>query len=175
MPYDFTILRELRKKRGMTIAQLAEASGVSYVAISKLERNQGNPELRTLDRISAALGLLTHNLLALAEQRRPTRAAETRRTVLGAAVSRGVDLDGTGLFYLAAPAGARGARSEYPEHYEDHYEHCFVLDGRLLVTVRGEEFVLGPGEGLRWDCLLDHSYEALEDTTFIVAVVPKRP
>jgi len=175
MPYDFTILRELRKKRGMTIAQLAEASGVSYVVISKLERNQGNPELRTLDRISAALKLPTHNLLALAEQKRPTRAAEARRTVLETAVCRGVDLDGTGLFYLTAPAGARGARSEYPEHSEDHYEHCFVLDGRLRVTVRGEEFVLGPGEALRWDGLVDHAYEALEDSTFIVAVVPKRP
>lgn len=54
MTYDFTVLRELRKKRKLTIAKLSEMCNVSYVAISKLERNQGNPELKTLDRISRA-------------------------------------------------------------------------------------------------------------------------
>ena len=70
MTYDFAIIRHLRKRLGLTIFGLSEKCGVSYVALSKLERNLGNPELKTLDKIARALGLETHNLLALAEHDR---------------------------------------------------------------------------------------------------------
>ena len=34
MTYDFSILHDLRKTRNMTIADLSEKCGVSYVALS---------------------------------------------------------------------------------------------------------------------------------------------
>ncbi|RKX92599.1 MAG: hypothetical protein DRZ90_13690, partial [Spirochaetes bacterium] len=37
--YDFSILRNLRKRSGFTIADVSEKSGVSQAVISKLERN----------------------------------------------------------------------------------------------------------------------------------------
>jgi len=172
MMYDFSVLRELRKKRKLTINALSQMSGVSYVALSKLERNQGNPELKTLDRISRAMGLPTHNLLALAEQKRPTQATQQVCTILGTADCRHVDLDGTRIFCVTAPKGCNGMAAEF---HRDDYERCFVLDGKLKITIRGSDYVLGPGEALAWDCLFEHTYDVLEPSTFITVLTPKRP
>ena len=48
-------IRELRKKREMTQASLAEKTGLSDNFIGLLERGQTTPSLETLDRISKAL------------------------------------------------------------------------------------------------------------------------
>jgi transcriptional regulator with XRE-family HTH domain len=172
MTYDFSILRELRKKRKLTINALSQLSGVSYVALSKLERNQGNPELKTLDRISRALAMATHNFLALAEHKHPTQVSQETCTIFGQAACRHVDLDGTRIFCVTAPKGASGWAAEF---HRDDYERCFVLDGKVKITIRGSDYVLGPGDALAWDCLFEHNYEALEPATFITVLTPKRP
>jgi len=172
MAYDFSILRLLRQRKGVTISELSQKCGVSYVALSKLERNQGNPELRTLDRISRALGLATHNLMALAERKHPVHAQEKTAQLLETAQCRFVDIDGTRVFHFTAPKGARGYGGEF---HQDDYEHCYVLDGHLKVTIRGSRYDLKAGQALVWDCHFDHNYEAAEDTTFLVVLIPKRP
>jgi transcriptional regulator with XRE-family HTH domain len=171
MTYDFTVLRELRKRRNLTILKLSKLCGVSYVALSKLERNQGNPELKTLDRISRALGMAAHNLLALAEQREPLGASEKVCRILGKAECRFVELDGTRLFVVKAPKGAGG---DEPSFHRDDYERCFVLEGRVKIRIRGRDFQLGPGEGLIWDALTDHQYDVVEPSSFIKMLTPKR-
>jgi len=172
MTYDFSVLRELRKKRKMTIADLSKRSGVSYVAISKLERNQGNPELKTLDRISQALQMPAHNLLALAEQKHPIRVEETTCKILEVANCRLVNLDGIRIFSITAPKGARGRQ---PEFHMDDYEHCFVLSGKVRITIRGSEYTLGSGQALSWDCIFEHNYHVIENSEWIAILTPKRP
>jgi len=172
MTYDFTILRALRKRKGITIGELSKQCGVSYVALSKLERNQGNPELRTLDRISRALGIATHNLMSLAERKHPVQCKEEVRTILETVTCRFVNMDGTRILYLKAPKGAHGTE---PDFLQDDYEHCYVLEGRLKVTIRGSDYELTGGQALVWDCLFDHNFEAIEDTVLIIVLVPKRP
>lgn len=46
---------ELREKRGLTQAELAEFCGVDQGDISRIERGWTNPTARTLQRIAAAL------------------------------------------------------------------------------------------------------------------------
>lgn len=172
MTYDFSILRVLRKRRKLTIAQLSKKCGVSYVVLSKLERNLGNPELRTLDRISRALDLPTHNLLALAERKRPAQVQETTSSTLGTGVHRFVNIEGTRIFYVTAPKGATGCGAEY---HKDDYEYCYLLKGSLKITIRGSDYTLEAGQALMWDCLFEHNYEALQPSTFIGVLVPKQP
>ncbi len=169
--YDFSALREFRKKRGWTIKALSERAGVSAVALSKLERNQGNPELRTLDRLARALEVATYTILAMAERRRPVRLDEERTTVLDGATCRYVDFDGTRVCWVKGQRGQRG--NDLDLHGED-FEHCFVLEGRLKVCVRGSDYEVKAGEGLTWDCLFEHEYEMLEPTTFVAVLEPKR-
>jgi len=172
MTYDFAVLRDLRRSRNLTLAELGKKCGVSYVALSKLERNVANPELKTLDRIARALGMTTHNLLSLADPLRPVQAAEQSARILGKANCRFVNLGGTRIFVIRAPKGAAGHE---PAMHNDDYERCFVLEGRLKVVVSDNEFTLRPGDGLFWDSAHDHSYEAIETTTFIKVLSPKHP
>ena len=106
MTYDFSVLRDLRKRRNLTINALSKLCNVSYVALSKLERNLGNPELKTLDRISQVFGLATHNLLALARRQEPLTGSERKCRILGKAEARYIELDGLRLFVVRAPKGA---------------------------------------------------------------------
>ncbi|MFY0633652.1 MAG: helix-turn-helix transcriptional regulator [Vannielia sp.] len=53
---DFTdSLARLRKERGLTQAQLADAAGINQATISKIERGEANPTLSMLRKITEAL------------------------------------------------------------------------------------------------------------------------
>ena len=53
-------LRALRQRQGLSVAQLAERSGIARATVTKLEAGQGNPTIDTLyalaDTLGAALG-----------------------------------------------------------------------------------------------------------------------
>ena len=57
---EFAIIQAMitaRQKTGMTQKQLAERTGIHQSDISKLERGNGNPSLRTLSRLAVGLGM----------------------------------------------------------------------------------------------------------------------
>ena len=64
--YDFSFLRQLRKRDDLTIGDVSARSGISAAVISKLERNQTRAELETLFKLSRVFGLTTNELVALA-------------------------------------------------------------------------------------------------------------
>lgn len=50
------VLRRCRKNQKCTIEQLAQRAGVRPSTISEIENDRGNPELRTLTKLTDALG-----------------------------------------------------------------------------------------------------------------------
>ncbi|MFE5484685.1 helix-turn-helix domain-containing protein [Streptomyces sp. NPDC056527] len=60
-------VRTERERRRWTLAQLAEASGVSQAMISRIERGESSPTAVVLGKLSAAFQLSVSSLLALAE------------------------------------------------------------------------------------------------------------
>jgi transcriptional regulator with XRE-family HTH domain len=50
-------LRELRKQQFLTQHMLAARSGVSQVAIARIERNQAEPHFSTIHKLANALGV----------------------------------------------------------------------------------------------------------------------
>jgi transcriptional regulator with XRE-family HTH domain len=61
-------IRKLRKERGLTQAQLAQAADTDDKRISRLERGWTNPAWGTARRVAAALGVPLSELAALAER-----------------------------------------------------------------------------------------------------------
>jgi transcriptional regulator with XRE-family HTH domain len=57
LPADVPPLRQLRRLRGWTQAQLAEAAGVTRVTIQKLERGVREPRPSTMVAVARALGV----------------------------------------------------------------------------------------------------------------------
>lgn len=48
---------DARKENGLTQKQLSERTGIAQADISKLERGNANPSLRTLQRLAAGMGM----------------------------------------------------------------------------------------------------------------------
>ncbi|MFF8844215.1 helix-turn-helix domain-containing protein [Streptomyces sp. NPDC015127] len=60
-------VRAERERRRWTLAQLADASGVSRAMINRIERGESSPTAVVLGKLSAAFQLSVSSLLALAE------------------------------------------------------------------------------------------------------------
>ncbi len=56
-------LRELRRARAMTQEELAKAAGVSPSTIVDIERGHHEPQIRTLRKLSNALGVTPDKLV----------------------------------------------------------------------------------------------------------------
>ncbi|MGV9454829.1 helix-turn-helix domain-containing protein [Streptomyces sp. NPDC003635] len=63
-----TRIRVERERRRWTLAQLADASGVSRAMINRIERGESNPTAVVLGKLSAAFQLSVASLLAVAEE-----------------------------------------------------------------------------------------------------------
>ena len=63
--------------------------------------------------------------------------------------------------------------SSRPEVHQDDYELCWVLQGRIRLSILERVEELGPGDVLQFDGVLEHAYEALEPTTLILVHLRK--
>jgi transcriptional regulator with XRE-family HTH domain len=62
------ILRELRERSGLSQEELGERTDLHRTYISLLERGLNSPSLRTLDKLSRALGVTLTEMMALTER-----------------------------------------------------------------------------------------------------------
>lgn len=137
-------VRTERERRRWTLAQLADASGVSAAMISRIERGESSPTAVVLGKLSAAFQLSVASLLALAEGAQGAQEPEADTP----GVRRGADAaewrdPGTGyrrrqitgprfpaeIAEIRLPAGAR---VPYPAAaFAFVRQLVWVLDGRL--------------------------------------------
>jgi transcriptional regulator with XRE-family HTH domain len=168
--YNFSVLRDLRKRDGLTIADLSEKSGISPAVISKLERNQTVAGLGTLFRLARAFGITSAELLALIESRTAQCKKETDRIVEDFHF-RQIEFANSKCFYAEAP---KGAERSNPDAHRDDYEICWVLEGSMKVVLPYETHVLNAGDCLQFDALFEHTYEVLEDCRIIIQHIHKQ-
>ncbi|HVU25732.1 MAG TPA: XRE family transcriptional regulator [Opitutus sp.] len=162
--FDFSVLRRLREQHGMTLADLSSASKVSMGVISRLERNQTSAELDTVFRLARAFGLSATDLLAMSESDLAHRVKESSYRS-GQFAFRQVKFANVVALLGEAPAGASVKR---PEIHHDDTEVCWMLGGRLRLTLPHESFELADGASIQFDAILEHTYEALTDCRFII-------
>ena len=168
--FDFSILRELRKREGLTLDEVANRSGLSIAVISRIERNQTSAELETLYKVGRVFGMSATDLLALAESRMAHRKGEESYQSDGFHF-RVVRYANHACFVGEAEAGARISKPEI--HHDDH-ETCWVIEGRIRVQLPHESVELGAGESLQFDAIQEHSYDAIEDSKLVLVHVKKR-
>ncbi|WP_210491424.1 XRE family transcriptional regulator [Patulibacter sp. SYSU D01012] len=145
-------LRDARAAQGLSVAALAERSGVSRAMIAKVERGEAQPTAVLLGRLVAALGLTLSELLGRVEggDQRLRRAADQPRWTDPASGLRRRALSPPGtpleLVEVELPPGA-GVR--YPADAATYvHQQVWVLDGALDVTEGSREHRLRAG-----DCL----------------------
>ena len=167
--FDFTILRELRKRAGLSIGEVSAESGVSAAVISKLERNRTRAELDTLYRLARVFGITVAELLNLAEARlsHPLKATAHRNEDF---LFR--EINYKNIRCLHGRAG-KGSRVSHPNVHRDDYELCWILDGTLRLTLPSESYELSAGQSLQFDALLEHMYEVLTDCELLILHIRK--
>lgn len=145
-------IKSVRKRKGLTLQELSEKSGISATAISAIERNVSSPTVSTLAAIGKALGESLSSLLGEGESEYVVSRSDDRRLL--ASGIRGVD-----FFSLAhGVAGQRftptlaviphggGSGEDYLNHRGDDF--FLVLSGALTVELQGKEETLGEGDSL---------------------------
>lgn len=167
--FDFSILREIRKRSEMTLSALSEASGVSIAVISKLERNQTQAEVETLYKIGRVFGMRATDLLTLAEAPLSNRK-ESEFYDADGFLFRAVRYANANCLLSEAPKGASISKPEI--HHDDH-EICWVLKGALKLTLPQETQTLSEGQSIQFDAIQEHSYEAIEDCRFLIVHIRK--
>ncbi len=163
-PYDFSVLRSLRQQQGLTIDGLSSDSGVSVAVISKLERNQQAPGIDTLYRLARSFGLSATDLLAMSESALAHRVSESSHRS-GKFKFREIRYANMAALMGEAPGGAAVSR---PEVHRDETELCWVLSGRLKLSLPHEVCDLSTGDSVQFDAIQEHTYEAVEDTRFLI-------
>lgn len=62
-------LRAWRERRGWSLRELGERSGVSYVTIQRIEAGTMSPTVATLEKLARALGVAVRDFFPVARRR----------------------------------------------------------------------------------------------------------
>lgn len=162
--YDFSVIRTLRQERGLTIEKFAKLCGLSYAPISRIETNLIKPNLETLDKIAAGLGITTYNLVAMAEKR------DAHKVEPKCYESGGFELTTYtfGALDVTRGSAAAGAETTSLDVRQREFESIIVESGVLEIAVGETTFRLGAGESLQYDRIFARSYTAIEDCELVI-------
>ncbi len=154
-------LAELRGKHRLTQAGLAGRAGMPRSTLSHLESGAGNPTLRHLAALSAALGVSLEELVA------PPRADCV--LVRARDLPRAERGQGSATLVRLLPDALPGLQVERLEfrpggwlrgtpHVTGAKEYLTCLEGALRLTVAGASYDLGPGDVLAFPGDQPHAY-----------------
>jgi transcriptional regulator with XRE-family HTH domain len=152
-------LRRLRDERGVTLAQLAETTGISKSTLSRLENGQRRPSLELLLPLARAHQVPLDELVGAPEAVDPRVRFAPRqfhgRTVIPLTRHPGA---------LQAWKMIIPADQDDPEpRIHEGYEWLYVLSGRLRLIIADRDLVLHPGEAAEFDTRLPHWFGSAGD------------
>ena len=151
-------LRRLRTQRGVGLAEVAAAAGISVGFLSALERSQMSASVGTLRRLAR---YYRTNILDFfdATELNTRLVRPTRRKVLEAGPGVRMELLAWGnkvmephLFRIAPQAGSGESYTHEGE------EFLFVLRGELKIALAGEEYHLKRGDSFYFESATPHRW-----------------
>lgn len=156
-------LRHKRKLRGLSLDDLARASGVSRAALSQVETCKTNPTVGLLWKIAVGLGVPFQDLLGQPRTginvlRRGD--AQVLRSLDGKLESRPLTPAGASSLVeiYELRLGARATHASEP-HAAGTHEFLVVLSGALKLHVEGETMELLAGDSVSFPADRPHAYE----------------
>lgn len=153
-------LRDLRRRRGLTLEAAAQRAGLSPAHLSRLETGRRQPSLPMLLSLARIYGTTIGELLGeLSPERDPIiRAGSREPSIADGWTYHQVGTPGRAMqpLRLVVPYGAQGELVRvHPGE-----EWLYVLDGRLRLTLGEGVHELGPGDSAHFDSLTPHRIAA---------------
>ncbi|MFD3456745.1 helix-turn-helix domain-containing protein [Streptomyces sp. NPDC058691] len=152
-------LKHLRTRRGVTLAGLSEATGISKSTLSRLETGGRRPSLELLLPIARAHRVPLDELVGAPASGDP-RPRLTPRRVDGRTV---VPLTGHPGALQALKVIIPASRNEPEPRVHEGHEWLYVLAGRLRLVLGDHEAVLGAGEAAEFDTRRPHWFGSAGD------------
>ncbi|MFD2238175.1 cupin domain-containing protein [Aureimonas populi] len=157
------VVRRLRREKGMSLQNVANASGVSIGMLSQVERDLVNPSVRVLTGIRRALNVPFESLFQGGELQRSDpgfvrrvgfrpilELGELRKELLSANGAHNLQL----MILHIEPGGTSGATLlAYPAE-----KGGMVLSGEVVLTVGEEQATLREGDSFLFDSSLPHGF-----------------
>jgi transcriptional regulator with XRE-family HTH domain len=164
-------VRHWRQEHGLTLAQVADRSGLNLGYLSQIENDKASPSLESLAALAAAIDVpITWFLLDATLPPRVVRG-DQRRHWTGPGGVRVEEVDG-GIprdVHIVQVTGQPGGRTGLHAHPGD--EHHIVLSGRLR-AIQGDHVIeLGPGDYLIWDATIPHDAEGIGDEPTVALII----
>lgn len=172
-------VEQLRKKRGLSQAQLAQLAGVPRSTVTYIESGQGNPSLSNLIKISGAVQVSIEELLS--RPRSPTQLIRVNDIPLIKKSSGNVNL------FKLLPDPIPGMEIDRLEmkprsrmggtpHTQNTKEYLICCEGQVELALNKETFLLNKGDLLAFPGDAPHSYRNPgESNTICISVVAFSP
>lgn len=145
-------LRTVRTRRGMTLLEVAERTGISKSTLSRLETGQRRPTLEILLALSTTYRVPLDELVAAPEVGDPRirlRPSQVKgRTVIP--LSR--EPDSMQAWKIVIPTG----KVDPEPRAHDGHEWIYVLSGRVRLVLGEHDSVLDPGDVVEFDTQVPH-------------------
>ena len=147
-------LRALRKRQGITLADLAETTGISESTLSRLESGGRRPNLELLLPLARAYGVPLDELVGAPDTGDPRIHLRPVRRFGMTFVPLSRRAGGVQAHKLVIPASGETAVPDPKTH--EGYEWVYVLSGRLRLLLGERDLVLKPGEVAEFDTTVPH-------------------
>lgn len=145
-------LRQVRKKKDITLDDLAQATGISKSTLSRLESGQRKPSLELLLPIVAALSVSLDEIVTsprIDDPRVPQKSTRSDGRILTPLSQHHGEPQ---AFKITIPATDR----EPTLRTHGGYEWIYVLSGRLRMILGEHDIIMGAGEAAEFDTKNPH-------------------
>ncbi len=177
-------IKALRENKGMSLEAMSQMTGFDVETLSKIEKNEIQPQLGTVIKLSKALDSALGRLVSGKGDRlfTITRKGERKSALRSTSSKSG----GQKLYtYKSLAPEVKGRHmeplvvqlEEYPDQdisIHEGEEFIFVLDGVVLLKIGEESFELEPGDSAYYLSTTAHLLSAKGGKATIVAVVYDR-
>jgi transcriptional regulator with XRE-family HTH domain len=164
-------VKNFRVKLNLTVAELADAAGISVGMLSKIENGLTSPSLTTLQVLARALGVPVTALFRRYEERREAVHVKAGEGMLierrGTRAGHQYQL----LGHIANPSSnlvvepylitLNSASDVFPLFQHDGLEFLFMLEGEVIYRHADKRFRLTPGDSLFFDADAPHGPDEL--------------
>lgn len=132
--FDFSVIRNLRKKWGITAEEAAERANLTRSTVVKIEGGNGNPTIETIEALSNVFQLSSSELVRLAEVGQ-CEAASTKPFKTEHFEGAHIWFPNFEIYHIQAGSGVR--KGSDTQRHENTAEVCLLLSGKAKVTVGG--------------------------------------
>ncbi|MGD8261037.1 MAG: XRE family transcriptional regulator [Desulfobacterales bacterium] len=173
-------IRSIREEKGLSLEELSKLTGFDTQFLSSLEKNEAQPQLGTIIKLSKALDSAFGRLVSgVGEKLYSVTRKNERRTI-----SRSTSLSGKKQLYtyksLAPDVKGRHMEAlmvqleENPEKeisVHEGEEFIFVLDGIVILEIGEDKYELEPGDSVYYLSTTPHHIAAKSGKATIIAVL----